>query len=180
MRNTEDEKEQTLVGYALKFNCASDNIFDFEEVLVDGCLKGADLSNVLALINHDANKPVARVGKNMTLEVDEIGLKFTIKPTNTSYSRDLIENIRSGIINKCSFAFTVSDEEGAQKWKRDGSKIIREIHKIDKVYDVSIVTNPAYENTEVVLSQRSKEEFEKINVYKNELEKIRLDLMVNG
>lgn len=179
IRQVDEQALPTIVGYALKFNRASQNIFNFEEILDARCLDGADMSNVVALINHDMNMPLARTGNNLTLEVDEIGLKFTFTPTNTTYAKDLLENMRAGIVNKCSFAFTVAKDKDAQKWEEKDNKYIRTIFKIDKLYDVSIVTTPAYEDTEVVLSERSQQAFEKQLDYKKEVEKLKLELMVN-
>lgn len=158
----EENNQSVIVGYALKFNRNSEQLgyfTPFIERLDSNCLDDTDMTNVVALINHDSNYPLARSGVNLTLTVDEIGLKFKMTPTNTSYAHDLIENMRSGVINKCSFAFTLPDEDGAEKWEKqsDSDVYIRTIYKIDKLYDISIVTSPAYEDTEAVLGKRSQE-----------------------
>lgn len=160
-----EEGMPTLVGYALKFNKRSDVLgyfYPFVEILDSRCLDDTDMGNVVALINHDENLPLARTGVNLELEVDEIGLKFRFKPSNTSYARDLIANMESGIITQCSFAFTIPDEEDAEIWENTEEVAVRTIKKIDKLYDVSIVTTPAYSDTEAVVSPRSKKLAEEI------------------
>lgn len=180
IRKLDETDMPTIVGYALKFNRSSQNLFYFDEVLDRHCLDDTDMSNVVALINHDMNLPLARTGTNLKLEIDDIGLKFTLTPTNTTYAKDLLENMRAGIINKCSFAFTISKDKEAEKWEEKEDKYVRTIFKIDKLYDVSIVTTPAYEDTEAVLSERSQQAFEKQLDYKKEVEKIKMEVMVNG
>ena len=119
LRQSEGEQE-VIEGYALKFDRWSDTLgwfYPFREKLAQGCLDDTDTSNVVALFNHDSSQVLGRTGANVELEVDNIGLKFRIKPTNTTLSRDLMENIRAGVINQCSFAFTVPNEEGAEEWE---------------------------------------------------------------
>ena len=116
------------------------------------------MSNVVATINHDPNQVLGRSGVNMNLSSDSIGLKFTVKPTDTSFARDLIANIKAGVINQCSFAFTVANTDEAQDWEesdQDGVDYERTIRQIDRLFDVSVVTTPAYPDTEVQVGQRS-------------------------
>ena len=157
LRQSEGEQE-VIEGYALKFERWSDTLgwfYPFREKLAKGCLDDTDTSNVVALFNHDSSQVLGRTGANVELEVDNIGLKFRIKPTNTTLSRDLMENIRAGVINQCSFAFTVPNEEGAEEWEEtEEGTYERTIHKIDRLYDVSVVTTPAYPDTEAVVGAR--------------------------
>ena len=72
-----------------------------------------------------------------------MGYKF-VAP-DTTLGRDLLENIRNGVITKSSFAFTVDDEE----WEKDKSGDVRTIKKIKRLCDVAPVTYPAYNDTDV-------------------------------
>lgn len=166
LRMSETDEMPVIRGYALKFDKRSEVLgyfTPFVEVLKRGCLDQADMTSVVALVNHDANMPLARSGVNLKLTVDDVGLYFEFQPTDTSYARDLVKNMQSGVVSKCSFAFTISDEERSEEWQKDGDVNLRYINKIDKIYDVSVVTTPAYEDTEAVVSARSKELAEKIN-----------------
>ena len=152
VRGVEDDVSTHITGYALKFDRPSEDL-GFTEYIERGALDKADMSNVVALLNHDSNYVLGRIGKNLVLEVDDIGLRFDIKATETAYTKDLIENMRNGLIDKCSFAFTIADE--GDDWSKDeNDRYIRRIRSINKLYDVSVVTTPAYQDTEVVLSQR--------------------------
>lgn len=166
LRKLENETE-VIEGYALKFDRWSDTLgwfYPFREKLEPGCLDGADTSNVVALFNHDQSQILGRTGANLDLEIDNIGLKFRIKPTNTTLSNDLLENIRSGVINQCSFAFTIPDEDDAEEWRENEETGVYErfIKKIDRLYDVSVVTTPAYPDTEAVVGARGKEMVEEL------------------
>lgn len=159
---TLDNDQEVIEGYALKFDRWSDTLgwsYPFREKLEPGCLNDTDMENVVALFNHNQSDILGRTGANVSLDVDNIGLKFRINPTDTTLSRDLIANIRAGVINQCSFAFTVPNEDGAEEWRENKETGIYErfIHKIDRLYDVSVVTTPAYPDTEAVVGARSKE-----------------------
>lgn len=162
MRATTDESDEPVIeGYALKYNKPSEILGGFTrfiEHIEPGALDNTDMSNVVATINHDQNQVLGRSGVNLTLTPDKVGLKFIVKPTDTTFARDLITNIKAGVINQCSFAFTVPDNDEAQKWvdsTRDGVDYERTIRQIDHLYDVSVVTTPAYPDTEAKLGQRS-------------------------
>lgn len=161
MRTTDDNSEPVIEGYALKYDKPSEvlgGFVRFIEHIEPGALDNTDMSNVVATINHDQNQVLGRSGVNLTLVPDKVGLKFSVKPTDTSFARDLITNIKAGVINQCSFAFTVPADDDAQEWvdsERDGVDYERTICKIDHLYDVSVVTTPAYPDTEATVGQRS-------------------------
>ena len=178
-----EEKQTHLQGYALTFDSLSEDLGCFREIIRKGALDNCIMDNVVLNINHDMDKPLARNNKfegigALTLTVDEKGLFFDAVPTDTSYSRDLITNMSVGLIDKCSFAFALdwSDNE-AQTWDWDNGKRgydLRTIHKIKEIFDVSIVTNPAYESTSCTSYKRAKEDLE--SEKNNELRKQRLKL----
>lgn len=169
MREMDNEKV-VLEGYALKFNKRSENLGFFDEILQENCLNETDMSNVVALYNHDQNYPLARstvsegIG-SLTLERDNIGLKFIIEPTKTSYVNDLMQNMRAGVVNQCSFAFTIADNGDLWEYDKEHDLYHRTITNIDKLYDVSIVTTPAYADTEAVVGSRA---LEKVKELKHE------------
>lgn len=158
---TNDNNEPVIEGYALKYDNPSEilgGFVRFREHIAPGALSNTDMSNVVATINHDQNQVLGRSGVNLTLTPDKVGLKFSVKPTDTTFARDLIANIKAGVINQCSFAFTVADNDDAQEWQestRDGVDYERTIRQIDHLYDVSVVTTPAYPDTEATVGQRS-------------------------
>ncbi|GMA48657.1 prohead protease [Alicyclobacillus contaminans] len=170
LRAASDGGQEYIDGYALKFERWSDPIgfwFPFQEIISRSALDGADMSNVVALFNHDPSMPLARntvagdVG-SLTLEVDAIGLRFQFIPTNTSYAQDLMENVRAGVVNQCSFAFTVAEDGDEWSYDEDSGLYQRRINQFAAIYDVSLVTTPAYPDTEAVVGQRSKERLKKL------------------
>lgn len=169
---SDGESNEIIEGYALKFDKWSDDLGWFREKLASKSLEKTDMSNVTALFNHNESQILGRSGINLELGVDNIGLRFKVKPTDTSYSRDLMENIRQGVINQCSFAFTVSREQDSEEWRENLESGIyeRTIKNIDKLYDVSVVTTPAYPDTEAVVGARSKELVDKLELRKQNKE----------
>lgn len=168
LRSFDGSEKEVVTGYALKFNRWSSVLGGwFKEIIDQRALDQADMSNVVALFNHDESKVLARTGVNLKLDVDDIGLRFEFTPNGTTYAKDLVENIRSGIITQCSFAFTISQDSDSEEW-RDGDDGImeRRINRFDKIYDVSAVTIPAYPDTDVVVGARSKELAESISQQK--------------
>lgn len=181
-----EEKQTHLQGYAITFDSLSENLGYFREIIRKGALDGCIMDNVVLNINHDMDKPLARNNKvnglgSLTLTVDEKGLFFDAIPTDTSYARDLISNMSAGIIDKCSFAFSLdySDKE-AQTWDWDSTGTrgydLRTINKIKEIFDVSIVTNPAYESTSCISYKRAKEDLEKKRNIEIRRRKLKLDL----
>lgn len=168
VREMGEEKQLGIQGYALRFNSMSEDL-GYREVIALGALDDTDLSDVILTFNHSEDKVLARNNKqegtgSLKLTVDSQGLFFEAIPTDTTYSRDLIENIKNGVIDKCSFRFRIdwSDKE-AQKWDWDDGirgYDLRTIKKIKKIVDVSLVTFPAYSQSSVTTYKRAKEEAE--------------------
>ena len=123
-------------------------VFDTPTCLfeVDG-LDGCDLSDVIMNYNH-GGKVVARLrNKTLVLTITDRGLDLEADLSGTAAGRDLYEEIDGGYIDKMSFSFVVRAAE------YDAATHTRRITKIRKLYDVSAVDIPAYEETS--LSARS-------------------------
>ena len=167
IRSAEDGTEsRTIEGYALKFNKRSQPLMGgyFVETLDSRCLDDTDMSNVVATFNHDESKLLGRSGVNLTLAKDDVGLRFKIDLPNTTLGNDILEEVRMGILSQCSFAFTLPDDN-ADVWTRsneEGVDYKRTILAIDKLYDVSVVTTPAYQDTNVSVGARSKQAVQKL------------------
>lgn len=160
-------EDEFITGYALRFNSWSEVLGGvFKETILPEALRNTDMSNVVALLNHNEDKILGRSGANLELSVDEVGLRFKFRPTQTSYSRDLVENMKSNLINQCSFAMSdVTDE-----WNERGlnQPVERVIRSIGKLWDVSLVTTPAYSDTSATVSARSIEKAKEVMVTKEE------------
>jgi hypothetical protein len=152
VRSSEDGK--TIVeGYAARFNEETTIGGRFAERIAPHAFDDADMSQTVALFNHDYNMPLARMGQGLELEVDENGLKYRFELGEQTYAKDLAINIREGIVATSSFGFTIEDDS----WeKRDDGLNLRTINSVNVLYDVSPTTQGAYDTTEVAL--RSMEE----------------------
>lgn len=150
-----DDEKMIVEGYALRFNTESHLLGEFVETISPKALQDADLSDVRCLIDHNSSYVLGRTkADTLSLNVDDEGLYFRCQLPNTSYARDLYENIKLGNVNQCSFGFTVA-EDGDEFEKRSDGLFKRTVNKIKALFDVSVVTYPAYEDTDVAPALRS-------------------------
>ena len=145
-----DKETRKMEGHAAVFHEVTDIGGYFREQIAPGAFsKSIEKDDVRALFNHDPNYVLGR-NKAGTLEMieDEKGLRVSITPPDTQYARDLAVSIERGDINQMSFAFQVLEEE----WRsgENGDLDTRTI-KSAKLYDVSPVTYPAYEGTDIAM-----------------------------
>lgn len=159
VRAEENEKGKIITGRPIVYNSRTDLGF-FDEIIEGGALDNADLTDVRFLVNHDTSKiPLARSRRNngnstMLLSVDEFGMtiRVSLDTENNSEARSLYSAVERGDITGMSFMFGVSDEE----WDElESEHPTRRIKKISTVVEVSAVTFPAYESTEI--NARSRE-----------------------
>lgn len=155
---TEDNTDtSTISGYALKFNEPSKDLGGFTEIIDPKALENTDLSKVVLLFNHDYNKLLASVENgNLTLTVDDTGLAFEAElDTSVSYIADVYNQVQNGNLAHCSFSFDVA-ENGDSWTDNDDGTATRTVLNISNLYDVSVVSVPAYDDTTVTTSaQRS-------------------------
>jgi hypothetical protein len=145
----DEEDGVTIEGYAARYDEETEIGGQFVERISRGAFSEADMSNVVALFNHDWNMPLARVGRGLELWDDGQGLKYRFKLGNQSYAKDLAENIRTGNVSTSSFGFTVEKD----RWEKRGNQPLRIIERVKKLYDVSPTTQGAYPTTDVAISR---------------------------
>ncbi len=154
--------ERFIEGYAATFNNPSKLIIEFDggemrefyEQLdphsFDEVLASPDLDCTYN-VDHNNHKLIARTKSGtLTLTVDEFGLKFKARIGNTSAQNDLYENIRLGNYSENSFCFSIMEADEVYTDQPDGS-VLRTILKVNGLYDVSSVINPAYNGTSLSL-----------------------------
>lgn len=170
VRALPDDDNMVISGYALKFNTWSDDLGGFIETIAPGALDSTNLSDVRCLVDHDPSKILGRTtAGTLKLEVDDIGLKYTCTLPNTTLAKDIHENIRIGNVNQCSFGFMLSDD--GDKWVTGEDGLYRRtLNKFSELTDVSVVTYPAYRDTDVAPALRT------IKQMNNELEQRKLKL----
>lgn len=150
----EDEQKMVLEGYAIVFDqetLIGDIDKGFIESIDRNALKNANMKDVPMKYNHDDSfLIIARTRNNsLRLTVDDIGLKVRAELIDTDSNKDIYKMVKAGLLDKMSFAFTVS----SQKIDRSGDIPKRTITGIDRLYDVSIVDLPAYDQTSIVVGR---------------------------
>lgn len=157
------EQGSIITGRPIVYDSRTD-LGLFDETIDTGALDGANLSDVRFLVNHDISKiPLARSRRNngnstMQLSVDAQGLNIDwvkLDTENNAEARALYSAVQRGDITGMSFMFSVDKDE----WENlETEHPTRRIKKIGSVVEVSAVTFPAYESTEIYA--RSKEALE--------------------
>lgn len=146
---SEPDGKVTLRGYAAVFNSLSQDLGGFVEIIRPGAFtrtlaSGAD---VRLLVNHEGT-PLART-KSGTLRLaeDQRGLRMEadLDPSDPDVQA-LVPKIRRGDMDQMSFGFTTKNDI----WRQEGERQIRELHNVE-LFDVSAVTYPAYQATEMAL-----------------------------
>lgn len=150
-RADDDAAMPMITGYAAVFESETvigGKDWGFREKIARGAFTEAiKNSDVRALFNHDEDLVLGRLkAGTLRLMEDERGLKVEIDPPDTQDARDLIKKMQRGDIDQMSFAFTM--EGGSQAWDETGDMPLRTIQKVGDLLDVSVVTYPAYVDTE--------------------------------
>lgn len=153
----------TLSGYAILWNNPSKEIREggrkFTETIERSAFDLAKQTNDVKLFfQHQSDMPLARSANgSLELRNDPKGLHFSAELPNTSLGNDVKELIRTGILTgEMSFGFTVQD----QRWSDNNTK--REVSK-GTLYELSVVVDPAYPNTNSSLREDQIQNQKRIN-----------------
>lgn len=153
VRAENDNEGCIITGRPIVYNSRT-NLGSYDEIIHSGALEKTDLKDVRFLINHDLSRiPLARSRRNnknstMQLTVDDEGLsiRVTLDVENNAEARALYSAVQRGDITGMSFMFCIDREE----WEDlDSDHPTRHIKAIGTVVEVSAVTLPAYEATEI-------------------------------
>ena len=149
-----DDGGMFVEGYATTYNQPyqlwRDKDMTVNEQVDPHAFDETDMSDVIMQYDHEG-RVFARIA-NGTLELtsDEHGLKVVANLGGTAIGRQLYEEIQGGYTNKMSFGFTVTGEKKKTTKDADGHvTILRTITRIGKLYDVSAVSLPANDATEI-------------------------------
>lgn len=143
------------------------------EVICTGAFDDCDFSNVIFNYNH-GGKICART-RNKTLEVyvaQDGNLAMRADLSGTAAGRELYDEISKGYIDEMSFSFVSADEE------YDPSTRTWRVNKIEKLYDVSAVDIPAYDETEIHSRRLSVKEYKRRLEQANKKERAKLKSML--
>ena len=151
---TAEDGEKIVEGYATTFNqpykLLEDREFILNEQVDRNAFAETDLSDVIMQYDHEGRVFARTRNNTLMIEPDEHGLKVTAYLGGTEIGRQLYEEIAGGYTDRMSFGFTVAADEKLQSKGEDGRiTILRTIRKIRKLYDVSAVSLPANDATEI-------------------------------
>lgn len=154
LRNRADGEQPVITGYAAVFYRAGDRSTEYElwpgavERIMPSAFAQIDEDDVRAMFDH-RELLGRRAAGTLRLDVDNIGLRYEIEPSETSSYRDTAEHVRLGNVTGSSFSYRIRGGNG-EKWHVESSEgrtvEVREIHSVS-VFDVGPVVNPAYTGT---------------------------------
>lgn len=148
-----------IKGISPPFNSRSADLGGFREVFAPTAFdkvvgrkrndpRGA--VDVVALFDHDG-QPIGRTTNDtLKLSVVERGLAYAISPPDTTLGRDIVTLVRRGDLFGASFAFSIA--QGGESWNQepDGT-MVRTVSEVANLFDVSVVTRPAYPQSSAAL-----------------------------
>ncbi len=137
---SEGDSKGTITGF-IPYDSLSLNLGGFREVIKKGCFsKTIKEGDIRALNNHDVKEVLGRTkSKTLTFRDEEDGLHFEINPPDTSYANDLMQSVSRSDVDGVSFLFSCIKDA----WNYETTPVTRELLEV-KLYEVSIVTFPAY------------------------------------
>lgn len=148
-----DDHGHYLTGRPIVYDSRTD-LGWYDEIIANGALRGADMKDVRFLVNHNTDMiPLARSRNNnanstMQLSVDDEGMliRVDLDVDNNSDARNLYSAVERGDIDGMSFMFTVDGDI----WEdQESEHPTRTITALGKIFEVSAVTFPAYEQTSI-------------------------------
>lgn len=171
------ENTRTIYGYAIVFEKESRVMFDvqkkrfFVEVIKRGAVTDDDLKgwDIKALMEHDKSRLLARSfngSGTLQLSVDDYGVKYSFDAPKTVEGDNALEMIRRRDIFGSSFAYVADEKVNVSYTKRNDGILFREVKKLNRMFDVAPVSDPAYFGTDV--NVRSLNEFFEIEDNNNE------------
>lgn len=152
-REDTDRQKNTIVGVPIVFEQKTD-LGMWEEVIEKGALDQTDLKDVRLLVNHDTNQlPLARSRNNnanstmqLTVEEDGLHIRADLDVENNPRAAEVLSAVEREDVTGMSFMFTVDKDS----WENlESEHPTRHILSIGKVFEASVVTFPAYEQTSV-------------------------------
>ena len=150
---TEDNGQMIVEGYAATFNqpymLYNTNDFELQEQIDPHAFDNTDMEDVIMQYDHEGRVFARKRNGTLQLTTDEHGLKISARLDGTTIGRQLYEEIKGGYTDRMSFGFTVDEEKREETESQNKLSVLRTITKIRKLYDVSAVSLPANDATEI-------------------------------
>ena len=149
----EEDGQMIVEGYAATFMqpyvLASYPDFELREQIDPHAFDEADMDDVIMQYDHEGRVFARKRNGTLELSTDEHGLKIRARLDGTTIGRQLYEEIQGGYTDRMSFGFTVEAENRDETETPTKISVLRTITKIRKLYDVSAVSLPANDATEI-------------------------------
>lgn len=169
-----EEQELYVEGYAVRFDSPT-VLFEYggteyKEQIDRHAFDGALMEDVIFNYNH-GGKVLARTRNDtLWLTVDDMGVFVRAQLDGTEEGRKLYEEIAGGYIDRMSFAFTIQEES------YDSAEHLWTIQKVKRLYDVSAVDIPAYDDTSIAARRAAVEDSQRAHQAALALDKCKLKL----
>ena len=159
LREAADGQEsRTIEGYAIMFGVRSQLLWDwydrYYEVIEPGAIDEARLRemDIKMTIFHDREMLIARSNKGvgtLRLTVDEIGVKYEFDAPRTSAGETALELVKRGDLAGSSFTYWSDEKSSVHYDMTEDDILVRHVDRIDRVYEMTIASDPAYVETSV-------------------------------
>lgn len=160
MEAREDEGRMIVEGYATTFDQPyvlwEEPGFILLEVVDPHAFDDTDMADVIMQYDHQGRVFARTRNRTLTVRPDEHGLLIRADLGGTTIGRQLYEEIRGGYTDRMSFGFTIEAEEETRETDPEGREVIlSRITRVKKLYDVSAVSIPQNDATEISARSRS-------------------------
>ena len=149
----EDGVNFTVRGYATTFNekytIWEEKNFRIDEQIDPHAFDNCDMRDVIFQYDHEGRVFARTSNDTLQITPDSHGLQVNAYLGGTEIGRNLFEEIKGGYTSKMSFGFHVKADDIVEE-ERDGKTIyVRTVKEVDKLFDVSAVSMPANDGTEI-------------------------------
>lgn len=146
VESSDSSNAYTVEGYATTFEPYDFGCDGWKEQILPTALRNADMSDVIFQLNHEGATLARQRNNSLQLSIDEHGLFVRAYLGGSQNGRDLFEAISNGLIDKMSWGFAVDWENGIDY---DYESRMSTVKNVIKVFDVSAVSIPANDDTEI-------------------------------
>lgn len=153
IENQNESQEFIVEGYATTFNSPYE-LYRYDDTVVNEQVDSAafdkcDCNDVILQYDHEGRVFARTSNKTLELIKDEHGLKVRAYLGGTEIGKQLYSEIKGGYITKMSFGFIVDDDKVERLEENGQTTVLRTIKSISKLYDVSAVSIPANDQTQI-------------------------------
>lgn len=169
---SEGSEEMFVEGHATTFNQSytlyEDSEFKIDEQIDAHAFDDCDVSDVIFQYNHEGRVFARTRNNTLELQCDDVGLNVKANLGGTEEGRKLYQEIKDGYTDRMSFGFTVLEDDVEEVEGEEKEAYLRTIKRIGKLYDVSAVSIPANDGTDISARSFSDGLIAKINAERQE------------